>query len=80
MSEPFNNVTRLQCFNVTIYDDTLVEDTEIFSVGVTLADDTLPVMISPKVSTVEIVDNDGKSVQEGWQGLINNSWCSCIQN
>ena len=53
--------THRQCFNVTIIDDEALEDTENFSLNLTLAGgSTVPVVVSPDVSTVEIIDNDGK--------------------
>lgn len=53
--------THRQCFNVTIIDDGELEDTEMFSLNLTLAGDpSVPVTISPDISVVEISDNDGK--------------------
>ena len=59
--EPFNNGTRSQCFNITIINDNLFEQTENFTLMVTLFDVTQPVMISPNEAIIEIEDNDGKS-------------------
>ena len=59
---PFTSdpTTHRQCFNVTITDDLVLEDTEFFSLSLSLAGgSTIPVTISPSVSTVEITDNDG---------------------
>ena len=53
--------THRQCFNVTIIDDQVLEDTEGFSLSVTLAgDSSVPVVVRPDVSEVEIVDQDCK--------------------
>ena len=55
-----NPSTHRQCFNVTISEDQVLEDTELFSLHLALAGGaTIPVTISPDVSTVEITDNDG---------------------
>ena len=52
--------THRQCFNVTITDDLVLEDTERFSLTLTLADGSnVPVVVDPDVSEVEIIDNDG---------------------
>ena len=54
--------THRQCFNVTITDDDALEDTERFNLSLSLADGfTVPVMIIPDSSEVEIQDNDCKS-------------------
>ena len=56
--------TNRQCFNVTIVDDGNLEDTERFSLGLTLGSTTveeLLITVDPNVSLVEIVDEDGKS-------------------
>ena len=53
--------THRQCFNVTIIDDLVLEDTERFSLTLTLADGSnVPVVMDPDVSEVEIVDDDSK--------------------
>ena len=53
--------THRQCFNVTITDDLVLEDTERFSLTLTLADGSnVPVVVNPDVSEVEIVDDDSK--------------------
>ena len=52
--------THRQCFNVTIIDDGALEDTERFSLSLSLDGEfTVPVFVSPDVSEVEIIDNDG---------------------
>ena len=61
LTEPFNNGTQTQCFNITIIDDNLNEQNESFILMVTLFDDTQPIIISPNVSIIAIVDNDSKS-------------------
>ena len=53
--------TQRQCFDVNITDDEALEDTERFSLTLTLADGSnVPVLVNPDVSEVEIVDDDGK--------------------
>ena len=52
--------THRQCFNVTIIDDGALEDIENFLLSLTLSEDsTIPVDISPSISEVNIIDNDG---------------------
>ena len=51
--------THRQCFNVNITDDLILEDTERFSLTLTLADGNVPVVVDPDVSEVDIVDDDG---------------------
>ena len=51
--------THRQCFNVNITDDLVLEDTERFSLTLTLADGNVPVVVDPDVSEVEIIDDDG---------------------
>ena len=53
--------THRQCFNVTITDDSVLEDTERFNLNLSLASGTVPVEIIPDSSEVEILDEDGKS-------------------
>ena len=53
--------THRQCFNVTIIDDGALEDTEIFSLNLTLVGgSTVPVIVDPDTSVVEITDRDRK--------------------
>ena len=52
--------THRQCFNVSITDDGILEDTERFNLRLTLADFNVPVIVSPDVSEVEIIDDDSK--------------------
>jgi hypothetical protein len=52
--------THRQCFNVNITDDEVLEDSERFSLTLTLADGSnVPVVVNPEVSEVDIVDDDG---------------------
>ena len=54
--------THRQCFNVTIIDDEALEDTERFNLDLTLAGgSTVPVVVDPTVSEVEIIDIDCKN-------------------
>ena len=53
--------THRQSFEVNITDDGVLEDTETFSLLLTLADGSnVPVVVDPDVSQVEIVDVDCK--------------------
>ena len=53
--------THVQCFNVTIRDDTEFESTESFSIHLSLNGSIYQsVVVEPSVSVVEIVDNDGE--------------------
>ena len=52
--------THKQCFNVTIINDGALEDTEIFSLNLTLVGSTVPVVVDPDTSVVEITDRDRK--------------------
>ena len=54
--------THRQCFNVTIISDGALEDTERFSLKLTLSESStrrLNVLINPNSSLVEIIDTDG---------------------
>ena len=53
--------THRQCFNVTIIEDGTLEDVEIFSLNLTLVGgSTVPVVVDPDTSIVEIIDRDRK--------------------
>ena len=53
--------THRQCFNVTIIDDGALEDTERFSLSLSLVGGAnVPVVVEPDISEVEIVDRDRK--------------------
>ena len=53
--------THRQCFNVTIIDDGALEDTENFFLSLSLIEgSSIPVIVSPDISEVEIIDGDGK--------------------
>ena len=60
----FNNDVRQLSFNVSIVNDTIPENAEMFSVSLTLdpADQARRVTVSPDVATVTIQDNDGKAI------------------
>ena len=49
----------MQCLDVTITDDTALEDTETFTVTLTTADTV--VMLGNNETTVSITDNEGSS-------------------
>ena len=55
---------RQLSFNVSIVNDTIPENAEMFSVSLTLdpADQARRVTVSPDVATVTIQDNDGKAI------------------
>ena len=62
---PFDNSVRQLSFNVTIVDDSILEDEETYSASLTLdpADQTRlgsRVTVSPDVINVTIQDDDGK--------------------
>ena len=62
---PFNNDVRELSFNVSIVNDNIPEDEETFRASLTLdpADEARLgscVTVSPDVTTVTILDNDGK--------------------
>ena len=51
--------THRQCFNVNITNDTILEDVERFALSLSLAEGlTVPVIVSPDTSEVEIRDQD----------------------
>ena len=53
--------THRQCFNVTIIDDNDLEDTEYFSLNLTLSGEpSILVVVTPEDSTVEVTDDDRK--------------------
>ena len=70
--------THRQCFNVNITDDLALEDTERFSLTLTLADGSnVPVVVDPDVSEVEIIDDDGLfSVYEILNNIIEFAYFS----
>ena len=55
--------THRQCFEINITDDLILEDTEDFSLQLSLAQggSNVPVSINPDESTVEIIDDDCKT-------------------
>ena len=55
---PFNDATRVQCFNVTIIDDTDPERDEVFFIDFVPTLET--VNIGPSRVSVTILDNDRK--------------------
>ena len=56
----FEQGSPRQCRNISIVDDTALERDEVFSVILTTID--LSVVLSPNISTVLIMDNDGMCV------------------
>ena len=67
---PFNNATRVQCFNVTITDDPDPERNEVFFIEFVPTLDT--VNIVPSRVSVTILDNDCKLTH------CITDLCSCI--
>ena len=56
--------THRQCFEVNITDDRVLEETEIFRLRLTLAEgSSISVNINPNTSDVEIIDDDGETIQ-----------------
>ena len=51
--------THRQCLDVNIIDDQGLEDAERFSLSLGLAGGNIPVIVSPDISEVEILDDDG---------------------
>ena len=67
MDNPYFNFTlspsQRRCFNVTIINDSVLEDTELFSLNLTLAGgSTEDVEIVRDASVIEITDDDCKSM------------------
>ena len=56
----FEQGSPQQCRNISIVDDTSLESDEVFYVNLTTVD--LSVVLSPNISTVLIMDNDGMCV------------------
>ena len=56
----FELTTTQQCRNISIVDDRALESGEVFSVNLTTVDSS--VVLSPNISTVLIIDNDGMCV------------------
>lgn len=59
LSVVFDDATRFTCFNITITDDDVYEQTETFILTLSTTE-SLPVQITPNVSVIAILDNDGK--------------------
>ena len=67
--------THEQCFNVTIIDDDILENVEMFSLVLSVAgNSTLPVTVRPNISDVTIVDRDGMM----WLELDTDFSCEII--
>ena len=62
--EGFGNSTRRKCFNVTITDDDVREDSKMFTATLEMAfNGSLPmILIHPAMVTLTILDNDGKDM------------------
>ena len=48
-----------ECFDITIIDDSIIEDTESFQVSLTSATENV-VVTNSSSATVRIIDNDGR--------------------
>ena len=72
--------THRQCFNVTIKDDEDIESNEDFFLNLTLAGNpTVPVIVNPDTSMVEIIDTDGNLAFNTRSLLMdNNSYYSAV--
>ena len=62
--EEFSDTMRRRCFFVSISEDSLFEDTEMFTVSLSMpsGQDIEQLRIDPELATVEIIDNDRKLV------------------
>ena len=61
---PFTESRRKICVNLNILEDVIIENDENFSIILernSSVSPTVPFLIEPEISTVKIVDNDGKS-------------------
>ena len=68
----FEQGSPRQCRNISIMDDTSFERDEVFSVNLTTVD--LSVVLSPNISTVLIMDNDGMCVHNyGYSNVLDSS-------
>ena len=57
------NLLQLQCVNITIIDDVLVEIEEIFSVALSLqSNPRQQVMLQTSSASISILDNDGRLI------------------
>ena len=64
---PFNNDVRELSFNVSIVNDMIPEDNELFTASLTLSDPATYgeiVTVDPALANVTILDEDGKSLIE----------------
>ena len=57
---PFDNANRTICFSTTALADVYFEGNQTFTYSLTLIGEQVPVMISPNVSMVTILDNTSK--------------------
>ena len=59
----FTRSSTSQFFAITIKDDTTVEDSEIFVARLSVNAALYPgVRLAPDVATIQIIDNDGKTI------------------
>ena len=61
---PFTESKRKICLNLVILEDAIIENDESFSIMLernSSVSTTVPLLIEPEISTVKIMDNDGKS-------------------
>ena len=58
---PFSNDVRQLSFNVSIMDDMIPEEDEVFTASLILSPDGILVIVAPDLATVTILDDDGKS-------------------
>ena len=68
---PFSNSSRQNCFSIRITNDMLFEmDIENFQVDLSLASGVTRVRIDPGSATVNILDDDGKTMMVKFYEII----------
>ena len=79
----FSNTQRQQCFSVQITNDATAEDTENFSLNLTLQPGVVvrQVTNNPAVAEITINDNDRKSSSDVYTPASKNiTWCHIALN
>ena len=59
---PDEEMGRMLCVNISVVNDDILEDTEIFNVTISTSDDS--VVFSRKTADVFVIDDDGMSMSE----------------
>ena len=75
---PFGDTVRQLSFNVSIVNDNILEDVEMFNVSLTLGPADRArlgnrVTVSPDVATITIQDNDGKHTYFNIKSVLSNN-------